>query len=86
MMRGDSQKSVLQLPTGASHPHQTELHFAAMKGDIDLMRSLLQSHPEWVHIKDENQWQPLHEAARKGCVESIQLLLTHGLMIFNLDD
>jgi ankyrin repeat protein len=66
------------LPSQTFAPEQTELHFAAMRGDLDRMRALLQTHPDWVRVSDENQWQPLHEAARRGCVESIQLLLDHG--------
>ena len=29
----------------------------------------------WVHIKDKNGWQPIHEAARKGRIEVLQFIL-----------
>jgi hypothetical protein len=70
--------SIQPLATIATLPQQTELHFAAMRGDANALRAIIESHPEWIHVNDENQWQPLHEAARKGCLESIQLLLSHG--------
>ena len=31
-----------------------------------------------LHMKDSNGWQPIHEAARGGHLDAVQLLVEHG--------
>jgi hypothetical protein len=54
---------------------QTALHVAASRGDLQAVEKLLQSHAEdegFMHARDGNQWQAIHEAAKAGLVEVLQ--------------
>jgi prolyl 4-hydroxylase len=51
---------------------------AVFRGDVDMMRELLEEDHESLHEPDRNGWRPLHEAVRAGNVEMVQILLDHG--------
>ena len=56
-----------------------EVHRAAGVNDVDSLRSL-QIKPEFAMHRDDNGWQPIHEAAFSGHVEVVRMLLMeHGV-------
>jgi ankyrin repeat protein len=56
----------------------TEAHRAAIQGDVNRLRSVLDQHQHLGNVRDENGWQALHEAVRTGVVDAVQLLLDRG--------
>jgi len=61
-----------------SDPVEKILHFAAEKGRVSEVSSVLRDHPEInVNRTNEYQWTPLHAAAFNGRVEVVKLLLAH---------
>jgi len=56
----------------------TAVHQAAQQGDAQLMRKLLVNDPDMLHAKDKNGWQPIHEAARNGHMETLKTLVELG--------
>ena len=60
----------------------TIAHTAAGDGDLDVIRKIAASEDTGMfHVKDPNGWLPLHEAARGGFVEIIEILLEHDVDI-----
>ena len=60
----------------------TPAHTAAGDGDLDIIRMIAASNEKGqFHVKDPNGWQPLHEAARYGSVEIVEILIEHGVDI-----
>lgn len=58
---------------------RTALHLAAAKGNLDLAERLLNNHnTDLLHVKDENDWQALHEAVREGHFEIVKYLVDMG--------
>jgi hypothetical protein len=59
---------------------QTPAHHAARDGKLDVLHSLLdgQDDASVLHEKDNNGWQPLHEAVRAGHVPVVQFLVENG--------
>lgn len=55
-----------------------EGHHAAATGDVDLLSDIARKNRKALHAKDVNGWQPIHEAARAGNREVIELLVKHG--------
>jgi len=53
-------------------------HIAASKGDIETLKKIADENKEALHLKDENQWQPIHEAARSGQMDVVKFLVLHG--------
>jgi prolyl 4-hydroxylase len=53
-------------------------HRAAATGDLDSLKKLATTDRKMLHSKDGNGWQPIHEAARAGHVEIVELLLKHN--------
>ena len=53
-------------------------HVAAADGDIATLIALAQKDKELLHAKDENGWQPLHEAVRAGHTHVVKMLLEHN--------
>jgi Ankyrin repeats (3 copies) len=56
----------------------TELHHDILEGRIDDLRATLDKHAHLINVRDKNGWTPLHEAARKGEIDAIELLLNRG--------
>jgi prolyl 4-hydroxylase len=55
-----------------------EGHRAAAIGDLARLSKLAQTNRRALHAKDENGWQPLHEAVRADNKEAVELLIKHG--------
>ncbi|OCT75123.1 tonsoku-like protein isoform X2 [Xenopus laevis] len=56
---------------------ETDLHRACIKGDINLVKTLIEKgHP--LMSRDNCGWTPLHEAANHGHLDIVQLLLENG--------
>lgn len=68
---------VKEAPAAAASPLE-ELAHAAATGDIDLIVRYSKNNKEALHEKDKNGWQPIHEAARAGHLDVVQLLVGHG--------
>jgi len=64
-----------------SNQQKTALHFAALNNHPDIIELLIASgaEMEWV---DEQKCTPLHLACKKGCLESVILLLIRGANIY----
>jgi hypothetical protein len=71
---GHKLSSKTKFTTGSS-----EAHRYAGEGKYDSLMKLLDQHgDELVHTKDTNGWTPLHEAARTGNLNVLELLLQRG--------
>lgn len=71
---GSKRKSMAdQFTTGS-----TPAHRAAQKGDVDELSTVIESLEHLLDAKDANGWTPLHEGARGGHKEVVQLLLDKG--------
>ena len=72
-------------PTGAKEHVDgviTPAHTAAGDGNLDIIRMIAASDEKGqFHVKDQNGWQPIHEAARSGSVEIVEILIEHGVDI-----
>ncbi|KAL3943133.1 MAG: hypothetical protein SGBAC_002782 [Bacillariaceae sp.] len=54
-------------------------HVAAANGDLQDIKRLAREDNHLLHKKDENGWQPIHEAARAGKLDIVKLLVEkHG--------
>jgi ankyrin repeat protein len=56
----------------------TDLHIASGINDIEHVKILLKEKPKSINTRDINGWMPLHEAARGGNIEVINILLENG--------
>jgi len=59
-------------------------HYAAHTGDVETLLHIIenpQHRKDMIHEHDENGWLPIHEAARGGHTEIIEVLLKHGVNI-----
>ena len=55
------------------------LRDAATTGDGKTLRDLLDDkHQELIHVRDENDWQLIHEVVRGGDLDSVKLLIELG--------
>jgi prolyl 4-hydroxylase len=59
----------------------TSAHMAAQDGDIETLMEIVDKRGHLVNAKDENGWTPLHEGARGGHVDVIELLVSRGAEI-----
>ena len=64
MYPNSQQQRVDSFTTGS-----TPVHFAAQKGDLNMVKKHVNESKESVHLKDKNGWTPLHEASRAGHVD-----------------
>mmetsp|Transcript_4391 Transcript_4391/g.12590 ORF Transcript_4391/g.12590 Transcript_4391/m.12590 type:complete len:419 (+) Transcript_4391:2024-3280(+) len=55
-----------------------QAHVAAALGDVEELNRLAMSDKKSLTKKDENGWQPLHEAVRGGNLEAVTMLVEHG--------
>lgn len=51
---------------------------AAAKGDVKVLKQEISEKKDVVHKRDDNGWQPLHEAARGGHQDALELLVNNG--------
>ncbi|KAI5613430.1 BRCA1-associated RING domain protein 1 [Silurus asotus] len=63
-----------------NHKGETPLHLAAIKGDVEMTRELLQQGAD-PNLKDHAGWTPLHEACNLGHVGVVEVLLQQGALI-----
>ena len=62
---------------------QNCLHFAALKGQLDLCMSLLESYAFQVHVVDNQDFTPLHCCAKSGNFKLFMYLLDKGSGIYS---
>jgi hypothetical protein len=62
----------------AAHVDIPEGHAAAQRGDVERLAKIAMENDTLLHLKDRNGWQPIHEAARGGHTDALELLLAHG--------
>lgn len=60
---------------------QTPLHIAAQKGDISIVRLLLDSKTVNVNAQDSSGATPLHLASENGHIEVVKLLVAHNAQL-----
>ena len=74
-----SVRRIKESPAAASAPLEEVAH-AAATGDVDGIARFAanHNHQDLLHQKDSNGWQPIHEAARGGHLNVVQLLVEHG--------
>jgi len=70
-------RNVKESPAAAEAP-LSEVSAAAATGDIVSMTHFVANQKHMLHTKDSNGWQPIHEAARGGHLDIVQLLVEHG--------
>jgi cytohesin len=58
-----------------------EIHDAAMRGDSEKVRSILQKDPSLVNLKDEHGWTPLCCASLRGLKTTVIILLANGAKV-----
>lgn len=61
-----------------SETPEKEILWAAEKGDIDIVKTLVESNPELVHVKDHDGYSPLHRACYENHLNIAELLLKHN--------
>jgi hypothetical protein len=54
---------------------RNDLKSAILRTDVSAIESIIRSNPELVHERDENGWESIHEAVRKGSLEVTEILL-----------
>ncbi len=60
---------------------QTELHRACQKGDIAMVKSILNSDLDQLNARDSNGWQPIHEAVHGGHLDIVKFLVSKGAQV-----
>lgn len=60
------------------HYGGTAAHHAAAQGDVDELRQIGLENRDLLFTLDENGFQPLHEAAMRGHVDAVEMLLSYG--------
>ncbi|XP_060784990.1 BRCA1-associated RING domain protein 1 isoform X2 [Neoarius graeffei] len=63
-----------------NHKGETPLHLAAIKGDVEVTKALLEQGAD-PNLKDHAGWTPLHEACNLGHVGVVKVLLQQGALI-----
>ncbi|KAF5903389.1 BRCA1-associated RING domain protein 1, partial [Clarias magur] len=63
-----------------NHKGETPLHLAAIKGDVETTKALLEQGAD-PNLKDHAGWTPLHEACNLGHVGVVEVLLQQGALI-----
>jgi prolyl 4-hydroxylase len=58
-----------------------EGHHAAATGDVQRLAKIATKDRKALRFKDPNGWQPIHEAARAGHVDVVELLIKNGAEI-----
>lgn len=64
---------------GPEFPCQSkDLIDAILNDELEKVSEILSKQPELIRKRDKNGWEPIHEAARAGKRDSIELLLSHS--------
>ncbi|XP_041663733.1 BRCA1-associated RING domain protein 1 isoform X2 [Cheilinus undulatus] len=66
--------------TKRNHRGETLLHLAAIKGDVEAVRGLLDQGSD-PNLKDNAGWTPLHEACNLGHLAVVEVLLLSGALL-----
>lgn len=53
-------------------------HVAAAAGDLSRLSEIAAENHRALHRKDNNGWQPIHEAARGGHKDAVEMLVGYG--------
>ncbi|KAJ8012406.1 hypothetical protein DPEC_G00042410, partial [Dallia pectoralis] len=63
-----------------NHKGETPLHLAAIKGDVEAVKTLLDQGDD-PNIKDNAGWTPLHEACNLGHPGVVEVLVSRGVLL-----
>ncbi|XP_032424621.1 BRCA1-associated RING domain protein 1 [Xiphophorus hellerii] len=63
-----------------NHRGETPLHLAAIKGDVDSVKELLDQGAD-PNLKDNAGWTPLHEACNLGHLAAVKVLVARGALL-----
>ncbi|CAL9690653.1 unnamed protein product [Knipowitschia caucasica] len=63
-----------------NHKGETPLHIAAIKGDAETVRKLLEQEAD-PNLKDNAGWTPLHEACNLGHLAVVEILVSMGALL-----
>ncbi|XP_070694447.1 BRCA1-associated RING domain protein 1 [Pempheris klunzingeri] len=63
-----------------NHKGETLLHLAAIKGDVEAVKELLDQGAD-PNLKDNAGWTPLHEACNLGHLAVVEVLLSRGVLL-----
>jgi len=74
----DTQKLKHTPKITSSQPEGMTAHTAAALGRLDLLKKMKARDPSLLTKRDENGWQPMHEAARSGHLNVLEYLVENG--------
>ncbi|KAG7501665.1 BRCA1-associated RING domain protein 1 [Solea senegalensis] len=63
-----------------NHKGETLLHLAAIKGDVEAVKQLLDQGAD-PNLKDNAGWTPLHEACNLGHIAVVEALISNGALL-----
>lgn len=69
---------LLFLGTAASHASSEDIFQAVQAGDLQRVQALIDSRPDLIHARNEDQETPLHTAAAAGHIPIVKCLLSKG--------
>jgi ankyrin repeat protein len=69
------------MPGVETEPRPPEPLLAAAYGDVVLFAKLTMENKEALTVKDKNGWEPIHEAARWGQLQILEILIGSGVNV-----